>query len=127
MEAPEPPRVLLYDDDGEQLRILQRLLSRRGFTVATVSSPHTLVDEATRFAPRILLIDVQVPWIESSELIRQLRARAELADTRILLFSACDEALLRQLAEETRASGWLQKTFDGDQLAQHLREALAGA
>lgn len=124
MEAHESTRVLLYDDDSEQLRILGRLLSRRGFTVAAVSSPHTLVDEAIGFAPELLLIDVQMPTISSGELIALLRRRTELDHTRILLFSACDTSLLRQLAEETGASGWLQKSFDGDHLAQQLRELL---
>jgi DNA-binding response OmpR family regulator len=126
MAAPETPRVLLYDDDVEQLRILGRLLARRGFTVATVSSPHALLDEAIAFTPELLLIDVQVPSVSSGDLVRLLRARGELAHTRILLFSACDAPLLRRLTEETGASGWLQKSFDGDHLAQQLRAALAG-
>jgi two-component system, OmpR family, response regulator len=126
METPEVIRVLLFDDDDEQLRILGRLLSRRGFSVATTSSPSALIDEAIRFNPALILFDVQMPTISSGELLTMLRGHTELQGARVLLFSACDTQLLRRLSQETGADGWLQKTFDGDHLAQRLREILSG-
>lgn len=123
----DPTKVLIYDDDREQLRMLSRLLARRGFEVVTVSAPEELLGEATRFAPTVILYDVHMPTTGAGELITSLRALPPLASTKILLFSASDVEVLRKLARQTDADGWLQKTFDGDRLAQQLRDALARA
>lgn len=121
----EAIKVLIYDDDREQLRMLSRLLARRGFEVITVSVPEELIPEATKEVPTVLLYDVHMPTTGRGELITALRARSELAATKIFLFSASDVEVLRKLAKETDADGWLQKTFDGDRLAQQIRDALS--
>jgi two-component system, OmpR family, response regulator len=123
--GPDPIKVLIYDDDREQLRMLVRLLTRRGFEVLAVSAPDELVDEACRFAPVVILYDVHMPTTGRGALINDLRAREALKAVKIFLFSASDVEVLRRLARETDADGWLQKTFDGDRLAQQIRDALA--
>ena len=122
---PSAVKVLIYDDDREQLRMLTRLLTRRGFEVVTVSAPEELIAEAVRFVPTIILYDVHMPTTGSGELITALRAQSELVGAKIVLFSASDVEFLRKLHRETPTDGWLQKTFDGDRLAQQIRNALA--
>lgn len=124
MEA-ESLRVLIYDDDREQLRMLTRLLTRRSFAIVTVSAPEELIPEAIRFLPAIILYDVHMPTTGRGELITALREQDALRGTKIFLFSASDVEVLRKLHRETDADGWMQKTFDGDRLAQQIRDAIS--
>ena len=54
-------RVLVVDDDPLQVELVERGLSRDGFEGRGVTTIAEMVVEARRFAPRIMLIDVNMP------------------------------------------------------------------
>lgn len=113
-----PIRVLVVDDDVEQLRLISRVLVRQGFEVETIDSPFGTTNLARRIRPDIILLDVDMPAIPGDQLVSVLRAR--LPGTKIVLFSATDVDDLRFKSMEVAADGYLAKTFDGDQLREQI-------
>ncbi|MDR3635323.1 MAG: PAS domain S-box protein [Isosphaeraceae bacterium] len=70
-----PLRILLAEDNEESLRVLARLLRRRGYAVATADSVASALAEAERAPFDLLVSDIGLPDGSGLDLIRTLRAR----------------------------------------------------
>jgi DNA-binding response OmpR family regulator len=123
MDENDGLRVLIIDDDQQQLAMLERLLRSEGFTVETSSSPIGVSNQVRRFGPNVVLIDVNIPALSGDKLVSVIRRNAESEMMRLVLFSAADEDELRRRAREVGADGWLKKSFDATRLARDLRHA----
>lgn len=113
-------RIMFVDDEKPIVLLAKKLLENQGYSV----EPHTNGVEALaafRASPRrfdLLIVDQNMPELEGSELVRQVRAlRPQLP---VVLTSGRD---LRRESEELRCS-WLQKPFRANELAACAREAL---
>jgi DNA-binding response OmpR family regulator len=112
-------RVLVVDDDPLQVELVQRGLSRDGFEVRGVTSVAEMADEARRFAPAIVLIDVNMPDAPGDRTVALARAAAP--DAHIVLYSAWEESKLRVLAAQLGADGFLSKSDSVTSFGSRLR------
>jgi CheY-like chemotaxis protein len=64
-------RVLLVDDDPEQLAALSILLRDRGLTVETARSGTDALTQIAQSAPDVLVVDAAMPDIGGLEVIRR--------------------------------------------------------
>ncbi len=67
------PRALLIDDDPELLLVLEELVRREGFDVASVASLQEARDRISREPPDVALIDLVLPDGGGLELLKDLR------------------------------------------------------
>ncbi len=116
----EPPRILVVDDDPQQLEMISRRLRLEGFEVATAASSFGTSNLIRSFEPRVVLLDVNIPGLAGDKLLSVAR-RSAPAGTRFVLYSACDESHLRQLARDTHADDWISKSTDLGIVAARLR------
>lgn len=113
-------KVLMVDDDEDQLSLVARLLRVEGFEVQTTSSPVGVPTLARKFDPDIVLLDVNIPGISGDRLLTLLKKDHD-GHARYIFFSSIDAERLRTLASTVHADGWIQKTFDGQVLGAELR------
>jgi CheY-like chemotaxis protein len=114
------PVVLIVDDDQAQLDLASRLLRSYGFDVATCDSPIGVSNAVRSLKPDVVLVDVDLPGLSGDKVIETVR-RLSQGTTRFVLYSACDEASLRDLARKSRADGWISKSESGPALANKVR------
>ncbi len=113
-------RLLVVDDDEEQLELVRRLLTSQRFEVRTTSSPIGVSNIARDFAPSIILIDVNQPALSGDRILRLVRKNTD-SKAKLVLFSSLDPERLRALATSVEADGWLPKGLGGEDLARKLR------
>ena len=101
-------RLLVLDDDRMQLELLERALSRDGFDIRAVETVAELTAEAARFAPEIVLVDVNLPGARPEQTVAAAREAARGA--RIVLYSAWEASRLRALALASGADAYLSKS-----------------
>jgi len=70
----EAVRVLLVDDEPDNLELLTLLFKRAGATVATASSARDALNVLQRADIEVLVSDIQMPDADGYELIRKVRA-----------------------------------------------------
>lgn len=116
-------RVLVVDDDTMQLELLERTLRSEGFVVMTCSSPIGVTSIVRSFVPHVVLMDIDIPALSGDRILALARKSAPPM-TRFLLHSASDEAVLRRLAKEVEADGWISKSVTGAELAARVRAAV---
>jgi len=114
-------RLLIVDDDEEQLDMVGRLMTAHQFEVRTTSSPIGVSNIARRFAPNIILIDVNQPALSGDRILSLLRKNTN-SGAKLVLFSSLDRDKLRELARSVSADGWISKGMDASALAKRLRQ-----
>lgn len=115
-----PLRILVVDDDLEQLELFRRLLSGSEFAVETSSSPIGVSNIVRDFRPDVILFDVNIPALPGDRLLTLVR-RNTTSSARLVLYSSSDPEELRRLAKEVSADGWIPKGLSPRELADRIR------
>jgi DNA-binding response OmpR family regulator len=113
-------RVLIVDDDPLQLDIASRTLRAYGFDVSTCESPIGVSNTVRSLKPDVVLVDVNIPALSGDKVVETVR-RLSQGSARFVLYSACDESALRDLARKSRADGWISKSENGLALVNKVR------
>jgi EAL domain-containing protein (putative c-di-GMP-specific phosphodiesterase class I)/PleD family two-component response regulator len=85
------PRVLLADDDGTQLLIVEAALEHAGVTVTAVEDGAAAVEAFGREQPRLVILDVNMPRMNGFEACRAIRAHPLGRHVPILILTGRDD------------------------------------
>ena len=131
--------VLVVDDNAENRELLARRLSRQGHEIHLAATGGQAL-ELLRARPfDLVLLDVLMPEQSGADVLRRLKADAELRHIPVLMISALDEMETVIRCIELGAEDYLAKPFDAvllrarvgaclekkrlrDQQAEHLQE-----
>ena len=117
--------VMLVDDDPEVVELIRRYLERAGYrrfvhTTAAVEA----IDLAQRQRPDVVLLDVNMPGMSGTEILRRMRADAQLQYTPAIVLSAADDTQTKIEALEIGATDFLRKPVHPSELALRVRNTL---
>ena len=111
-------RVLVVDDDPDQLELVRRTLAPH-FDVQTHDSALGVSNLVRQSAPALVLLDVNFPALKGDQILALARRHAPRG-TQFILYSATDETRLRALALAAGADGYLSKSVQGAELIRKL-------
>jgi DNA-binding response OmpR family regulator len=107
-------RLLIIDDQAANLRLLEDLLAREGFThVVSTTDPQQALDLHSAFDPDLVLLDLMMPQLDGYAVLEQLEKRRSVNDycpVLVLTADATTEAKRRALS--LGAKDFLTKPFD---------------
>jgi PleD family two-component response regulator len=107
-------KILIIDDADANLRLLEALLSKEGFTqvISTSDSTQTL-SLFTAFEPDLILLDLMMPELDGYEVLELLsRHIPEDSYLPILVLTADTTITARRKALSLGAKDFLSKPFD---------------
>ncbi|MBK8137456.1 MAG: response regulator transcription factor [Chloroflexi bacterium] len=119
-----PDTVLIVDDDEGTLRVLELLLTRRGFEVVKAQTAEEGLRKAYRFQPDIVLLDVSMPNMDGWEMCRRLR---DMSDVPIIFLTAHHDTSDVVQGLELGADDYVPKPWDPDELVARLKAHLRRA
>lgn len=120
--AAKPRRILIVDDNRDTIRLLSRLLIRRGHEVSTAYDGLSALDVAREFQPDFLLLDIGLPGLDGYSLARRLRASG-FPQTPMIAISGYAQESDRALAREAGFDHHFSKPVDFDALAELVASA----
>ena len=107
-------RILVVDDQAANLRLLENLLAREGFTnVISTTEPEQVFDLYTAFDPDLILLDLMMPGLSGYAVLERLERQRQPDEFRpvlVLTADATSQAKRRALA--LGAKDFLTKPFD---------------
>jgi len=116
--------VLLIEDEPEIRRFLRTTLPAHGFRLYEAATGKDGLTEAQARNPDLILLDLGLPDLEGSEVIRQVR---EWTATPIIVLSARDQEQVKVAALDLGADDYVTKPFGVDELLARMRAALRHA
>jgi two-component system, OmpR family, KDP operon response regulator KdpE len=118
---PDGGRVLIVEDEPALLRALQINLRARGYEVTTSSAGQEALVEAARRPPDAVLLDLGLPDLDGTEVIRQLRAWSEVP---VIVLSGRGGSGDKIGALDAGADDYVTKPFSMEELLARLRALL---
>jgi CheY-like chemotaxis protein len=119
-----PPRILVVDDTPENIRLLDAVLSPRGYTVDAVSSGAQALEKlAEEPLPDLVLLDIVMPEVDGYEVCRRIRAAPATALLPVVMITASSgEEKVKAL--EAGADDFVMKPFDQAELLARVRSLI---
>ncbi|HEX4474738.1 MAG TPA: response regulator [Polyangiaceae bacterium] len=104
-------RILVVEDQDSIRRMIEALISARGYKVTAVNSGTKAIDVALTDPPDMVLLDLMVPGYDGFEVCRRLRKNPTTRAVPILIISAMDDPDSRTKAADAGATAYYTKPF----------------
>jgi two-component system KDP operon response regulator KdpE len=118
---PDSGRVLIVEDEPALLRALQINLRARGYEVMTSTAGSQALAEAARRPPDAVLLDLGLPDLDGTDVIRQLRAWSAVP---VIVLSGRAGSGDKIGALDAGADDYVTKPFSMEELLARLRALL---
>jgi DNA-binding response OmpR family regulator len=116
-------QTILVIDDDEQLRdTIGLLLESEGFRPLLAADGKRGYEEALRFKPDLVLVDLRMPGMSGVEVCKQLRAAG--LKTPMIVLSAVGDEIDKVLLLEMGADDYVVKPFGTRELMARIRAVL---
>ena len=115
-----PIKVMVVDDDDSLLQTVRWTLEPEGFAVVTTNSA-LCAPMVSREKPHILLVDVNMPALKGTDVVRIIRKHDLNNGLPILLHSSRPETDLQEMVATSGASGYIRKAEDPEAFLREIR------
>jgi two-component system cell cycle response regulator DivK len=116
--------ILIVDDNATNLKLARVLLQGEGYQVHTAADAEEALRLLQTFAPRLILMDIQLPGMDGLELTRRLKADIATKDIVIIALTAYAMKGDEEKARAAGCDGYVAKPLDIETLpgviAQYL-------
>ncbi|MBK6767052.1 MAG: response regulator [bacterium] len=121
MNTSRASRVLLVDDDSRYLELVEMMLEGEDYVVQTECEGDRLREQALRFHPDVIVMDIMLQHQNGIDLAVQLRRTEEFEDVPIIFVSAWTG---RAEQKPPRNSMRMFKPFSQTELVSAINTAL---
>jgi two-component system phosphate regulon response regulator PhoB len=104
-------RILLVDDEPDIVELLEYNLRQAGFTVVTVKDGTTALYEIRRQRPDLILLDVMLPDMSGTDIVKRLRKEPATESIPVILVTALGAEIDRVVGLEVGADDYVVKPF----------------
>lgn len=123
---PLRPVIFVVEDDEDIARLISHHLQAAGFEVKSFVSGASLLTEAVREMPVLILLDVMLPGVDGFELCRHIRQTPLLAAIPIIFLTAKTAEADRVKGFELGGDDYIIKPFSSRELVARVRGVLRG-
>ncbi|MGB3193015.1 MAG: EAL domain-containing protein [Limnoraphis sp.] len=117
--------ILIVDDQPTNLRLLSRLLSRKGFEVRQAINGTMALQAVQAKLPQLIMLDIMMPDLDGYEVCSRLKADPKTADVPIIFLSALDDVFDKVKAFTVGAVDYISKPFQSQEVLARVQHHLA--
>ena len=118
-------RVLIVDDDPDDVAMLEKFLSEDADAIRTVTDSRLVEKAFNEFEPDIMLLDLHMPDPDGLELLRRLRSlRESLGFVPVVVLTGDTGKVARNSALVLGADDFLTKPLDRHEVVLRVRNLL---
>ncbi len=118
--------ILIVDDNAANLKLARVVLAAEGYDVHTANDAEEALRILPTIAPRLILMDIQLPDMDGLELTRQLKADPRYRNLVIVALTAYAMKGDDEKARKAGCDGYVTKPIDPDTLPTIVAGFLTG-
>jgi diguanylate cyclase (GGDEF)-like protein len=122
--APTTGRILVVDDNQDNVEIISTRLSFRGYDVAAAANGLQALEEVRAQPPDLILLDLMLPDIDGYEISRRIKGDPRLPFIPIILVTARDSTQDKVAGLDAGADDYLTKPINFPELEARVRSML---
>ena len=89
IETTHNSRILIVDDEPVNLKLLDKMLRAEGYTnLVTIADPRQLLEAYSAAPADLILLDINMPYLDGYEVMAQLKGLADPLLPPILVLTA---------------------------------------
>ena len=115
-------KILIVDDSPAEVRLMQSLLDRAGYSSVAIHDPMRLEQVIDVEKPSLILLDVVMPQRNGFQVCRDLKAHANYARIPVVLVTSKGTESDKFWGKQQGADGYVIKPFTGDDLLGAVRK-----
>ena len=125
-----PPLILIADDDQDFKEVLSAKFLQAGYTVAEAKDGAEALTKAKSLVPDLIVMDIQMPNVNGTEAVLELKATPALKDIKIIFFTNLlypwpgIKTENDKFAKELGAITFMKKSDELDSIVAKVRELL---
>jgi len=120
----EKHHILLVDDEPMILNILNKILLDEGFEVSMTHKSTEAIKWAVQKKPDLVISDIMMPEIDGYSLCRVIKAKPELAQTKVVLLTAKNLTQDKGEGFKSGADFFMQKPINRQKLVSVIKSLL---
>ncbi|MEL6496590.1 MAG: response regulator, partial [Cyanobacteria bacterium J06623_7] len=107
----EQAKILIVDDKPDNLRLLSQILTKQGYEVRKAIDGSTALMGVTKFAPDLILLDINMPDMDGYEVCQRLKSDRQTKQITVIFLSASDRVMDKVQAFEVGGVDYITKPF----------------
>jgi DNA-binding response OmpR family regulator len=119
-------KILVCEDQDSIRKMIEALVTARGYDVVAVASGAKAIDTALTSPPDLVLLDLMLPGqYDGFDVCRRLRAEPATRSIPVVIISALEDEESRSRAREAGASAYYTKPFSPIALLKEIERLKA--
>ena len=120
-------KILVVEDNELNLKLFCDLLRIHGYEAEPVRDAREAVERARAFAPDLVVMDIQMPYVSGLELIERMKADEELKATPVMAVTAYAAKGDEERIRDAGAEGYVSKPISVLKFVEAVAGLLAAA
>ncbi|MFP4620863.1 MAG: PleD family two-component system response regulator [Bacteroidales bacterium] len=117
--------ILIVDDSGTNLFLLQSLLEDEGYSVIITDDPSKGLKYVDKYSNiDLILLDIMMPKLDGFEFMKRLSDSGKLNDIPIIIVTAKDDSQSQQKAIESGATDYITKPLNIEKVLETIHRQL---
>src|SRR5690606_12993013 len=112
--------IMVVDDSVTVRKVTQRLLTREGYTVLLAKDGVDALRQLQDVVPDMMLVDIEMPRMDGSDLTKHIRASERLQDIPIIMITSRTADKHRNHALSLGVDVFLGKPYAEEELLRHV-------
>lgn len=117
-------KVLVIDDNPQNIRLLKEILEDENFLVYTSDSGLAILEIVTNINPDLILLDIMMPEVDGYEVCEVLKGNSLTQDIPIIMITAKTEGEDVKRALDLGAFDYIKKPVDEVEVVARVQSAL---
>ncbi len=128
-QRPANPKILVVDDEDDIRKLLQRVLTQKGFTVVEAKKGLEALQKVRDESPDVILLAAMLPEVHGFDICRRIKGSKRYGHIPIIMVSAIYRGwrVAEDLRESYGVEAFLEKPFKIGDVIMHVERALSGA